>query len=383
MRIAKQLFPTYVLIGAFLLSVGFPVQGMAIQMSSGLLSSSTSDSVESNSFITIIADGVETKISVGDPLPSNLTATTLSISGPVTAPSESNDFSMGNGSISISGSTTPSLYLTAPTLSLIEPAISNNSISIVADGVETTIPAGDPIPSNITATTLTISDPVAQSSDSLVTSWESFSINNNLTLSASGQATSVGLNNIVGLNSSNIITTPLTSNEIILTPQPNISISQLTPSIEITEATSNSENLLDESITSAKIKNGTIQFEDLNPSISISGKDDADGVEIIFSREFDYTYIPEGGSEAVTIKALDLNGTSLRINETDPTVTLGGQPRNVLTSGEILGTNPVLQQIIVDLPTPLLAGQYKLKLSNTQGNSELHIPLSNTTDSAE
>jgi hypothetical protein len=390
MRIAKQLFPTHILVWAFLLSVGFPIQGMALEMSSGLLPSPTSDSVESNSFITIVADGVETKIPVGDPIPSIITATSLTISGPVinlseginissdpvTTFSESKNLSIGNGSITTSGSILPSLNLTSPTLSISEPVTSNSSISIVADGVETTVPAGDPVPSNITATTLTISNPVVQPSGNLVISGGSFTVDNNLLISAGNDAASVVLNTITGSSSSSIVAAPITTSGTIITHPASISISDLETIPEITESN-------DGSVTSAQIKNGTIQLEDLDPSIPISGKDDADGVEITFSREFDYTYIPQGESEAVTIKALDLNGTALRINQTDPTVTLGGQPRNVLASADIPGTDPALQQVIVDLPAPLLAGQYKLKLSNLQGNSELHIPLSNTTSSAE
>ena len=102
----------------------------------------------------------------------------------------------------------------------------------------------------------------------------------------------------------------------------------------------------------------------------ISGKDDVDGVEITFTREFQYD--PGTGSEP----AIDLNGTDLVINQINPTVTLGGQTRNVLAFSDIPNTNPPLQQVIVDLPESLIAGNYKLKLSNTQGDSEGFIPLS-------
>jgi len=100
-----------------------------------------------------------------------------------------------------------------------------------------------------------------------------------------------------------------------------------------------------------------------------SGKDDADGVEITFTREFQY----DPGTGAVD--AIDINGTALKINPTEPTVTLGGQARTVLASGDIPNTTPQLQQVVIDMPASLLAGSYKLKLSNTQGDSEVFIPL--------
>ena len=101
-----------------------------------------------------------------------------------------------------------------------------------------------------------------------------------------------------------------------------------------------------------------------------SGKDDADGVEITFTREFQY----DPGTGAVN--AIDINGTALKINPTDPTVTLGGQARTVLASGDIPNTTPQLQQVIIDMPGTLFAGNHKLKLWNTQGDSEVFIPLS-------
>jgi len=101
-----------------------------------------------------------------------------------------------------------------------------------------------------------------------------------------------------------------------------------------------------------------------------SGKDEADGVEILFTREFQYD--PGTGS----VPAIDLNGTDLVISQTDPTVTLAGQTINVLNTADIPNTTPPLQQVIVDMPETLIAGNYKLKLSNTQGDSEAFIPLS-------
>jgi hypothetical protein len=58
------------------------------------------------------------------------------------------------------------------------------------------------------------------------------------------------------------------------------------------------------------------------------------------------------------------------------TVTLGGQARTVLAAGDINGTTPTIQQVVIDMPGTLLAGNHKLKLSNTQGDSEVFIPLS-------
>lgn len=100
--------------------------------------------------------------------------------------------------------------------------------------------------------------------------------------------------------------------------------------------------------------------------IGESAKDDADGVEITFTREFLH-----GGS----LNAVDINGTNLVISQTNPTVTLGGQTRTVLATGDIPNTTPQLQQVVIDVPVPLLAGNYKLKLSNSQGDSEFNVPL--------
>ena len=95
-----------------------------------------------------------------------------------------------------------------------------------------------------------------------------------------------------------------------------------------------------------------------------------DGVEITFTREFEYD--PGTGN----VPAIDINGTDLVINQTDPTVTLGGQARSVLATSDIPNTTPQLQQVIIDLPSSLTAGNYKIKLTNTQGKSEAFIPLS-------
>jgi hypothetical protein len=94
----------------------------------------------------------------------------------------------------------------------------------------------------------------------------------------------------------------------------------------------------------------------------VNVEDSADGVEITFARESD--------------SVIDLNGTALFIGSTDPTVTLGGQARTVLSKGTIPNTTPALQQVVVDLPFALLDGNHKLKLSNTSGFSEGLIPLS-------
>jgi hypothetical protein len=90
--------------------------------------------------------------------------------------------------------------------------------------------------------------------------------------------------------------------------------------------------------------------------IGESAKDDADGVEITFTREFQY----DPGTGAVN--AIDINGTALKINPTDPTITLGGQTRTVLASGDIPNTTPQMQQVVIDMPASLISGNYKLKL---------------------
>jgi len=100
-----------------------------------------------------------------------------------------------------------------------------------------------------------------------------------------------------------------------------------------------------------------------------SGKDDADGVVITFAREVEYD--PGTG----LVPALDLNGTALVINQTDPTVTLGGTPITVLHTGDIDST---YQQVIVQLPDSFFAGDYRLNLQNTQGYSEFETTLGET-----
>jgi hypothetical protein len=94
----------------------------------------------------------------------------------------------------------------------------------------------------------------------------------------------------------------------------------------------------------------------------VNVEDSADGVEITFA----------GDSQSI----LDLNGTDLFIGGTDPTVTLGGQARTILSKGTIPNTTPALQQVIVDLPFPLFGGNHKLKLTNSQGFSEGLVSLS-------
>ena len=96
----------------------------------------------------------------------------------------------------------------------------------------------------------------------------------------------------------------------------------------------------------------------------VNVQDSADGVEVTFARE--------------SQSALDLNGTSLFIGTTDPTITLAGQTRAVLSKGTIPNTTPALQQVIVDLPSGQLDGEHKLKLSNSQGFSEGFVSLSAT-----
>lgn len=108
---------------------------------------------------------------------------------------------------------------------------------------------------------------------------------------------------------------------------------------------------------------GTSEITISAPPVSV--EDSADGVEITFAGE--------------SSSALDLNGTALFIGGTDPTVTLGGQTRAVLSKGTIPNTTPALQQVIVDLPFPLLGGNHKLKLTNSQGFSESLISLSALT----
>ncbi len=94
--------------------------------------------------------------------------------------------------------------------------------------------------------------------------------------------------------------------------------------------------------------------------------DAADGVKIKFTKELQYNSAP----------ALDINGTNLVISQTDPIVTLGGQARTVLATADIPNTTPAIQQVVVDLPETLMAGNYELKLSNTQGNSEVFVSMS-------
>lgn len=117
-------------------------------------------------------------------------------------------------------------------------------------------------------------------------------------------------------------------------------------------------------------------------NLSLVAPDSADGVEITFTREFDHTYTPPGGAEEITVKALDLNGTGLVVDGAYPSVTLGGQTLNVLSGEDIANTSPVKQQVVVDLPGNLLAGNYRLNLSNTNGDSEVFIPITTTLSSS-
>jgi hypothetical protein len=101
--------------------------------------------------------------------------------------------------------------------------------------------------------------------------------------------------------------------------------------------------------------------------------DENDGVDITFNRQFDY---PSGSGD---VPAVDLNGTNLYIDPTDPTVTIGGVSANVLFAGDIPNTNPVVQQVVTDIPPGLISGNYKLELTNTQGVSRVFVPLTETT----
>jgi hypothetical protein len=112
---------------------------------------------------------------------------------------------------------------------------------------------------------------------------------------------------------------------------------------------------------------GTSDITISAPPVNV--EDSADGVEVTFAREFEF----DAGSGLAP--ALDLNGTALIIGATTPTITVGGQTRNVLATADIPNTTPALQQVIVDLPDSQLAGEHKLKLSNTQGFSEGFISL--------
>ncbi len=93
--------------------------------------------------------------------------------------------------------------------------------------------------------------------------------------------------------------------------------------------------------------------------------DTTDGVKITFTRQFLSNSYP----------ALDINGTNLVISQTDPTVTLGGQARTVLSTANIPNTTPAIQQVIIDLPEIFQAGNYELNLTNTQGSSEVFISM--------
>ncbi len=120
--------------------------------------------------------------------------------------------------------------------------------------------------------------------------------------------------------------------------------------------------------TGVTVTPGTSQVTISAPPVNV--EDSTDGVEVSFAREFEF----DQGSGLEP--ALDLNGTNLFIGGIDPTVTLAGQNRTVLSKGSIPNTNPVLQQVVVDFPYRQLAGEHKLKLVNTQGFSEGFISLS-------
>ena len=98
----------------------------------------------------------------------------------------------------------------------------------------------------------------------------------------------------------------------------------------------------------------------------VNVEDSADGVEVTFAGEGEYD------TGTAIVPALDLNGTNLVVNQTDPTVTVGGITSTVLASSD----NP--QQVIVRVPQGLNAGNYKLKVKNANGFSEGLIPLQQT-----
>jgi hypothetical protein len=98
----------------------------------------------------------------------------------------------------------------------------------------------------------------------------------------------------------------------------------------------------------------------------VNVEDSADGVEVTFAGLGEYD--PGTGF----VPALDLNGTNLVVNQTDPTVTVGGINSTVLASSD----NP--QQVIVRVPQGLNSGNYKLKVNNANGFSEGLIPLNQT-----
>lgn len=100
------------------------------------------------------------------------------------------------------------------------------------------------------------------------------------------------------------------------------------------------------------------------PPVNLEDSDD--GVEVTFAGLGEYD--PGTG----VVSALDLNGTGLVVNQTDPTVTVGGISSTVLASSD----NP--QQVIVRVPQGLSAGNYKLKVKNANGFSEGLIPLNQT-----
>ncbi len=98
----------------------------------------------------------------------------------------------------------------------------------------------------------------------------------------------------------------------------------------------------------------------------VSVEDSADGVEVTYAGLGEYD--PGTG----VVPALDLNGTNLVVNQTNPTVTVGGITSTVLASSE------TPQQVIVRVPQGLNAGNYKLKVKNANGFSEGLIPLNQT-----
>jgi hypothetical protein len=107
-----------------------------------------------------------------------------------------------------------------------------------------------------------------------------------------------------------------------------------------------------------------------NGTDGVSGKDNADGVEINFAREIDF----DTGSGLVA--SLDINGTDLFIGATDPTIDVGGVTASVLFKTDI--PNSTQQQVVFKLPQGILAGHHKVKLANTQGDSDVFFPLNAT-----
>jgi microcystin-dependent protein len=94
---------------------------------------------------------------------------------------------------------------------------------------------------------------------------------------------------------------------------------------------------------------------------------------ITFTREFQYTYTPTGGTET-TVRALDINGMALFLPGNTPLISLGNSSNlTILHTGTITGSRD--KQVIALLPNDVLTGNYLMSYSNKSAAVNMWITL--------